>query len=167
MQAIFVFTLVTTGIFSVSSPFTFTTVEAQEETAARYYEDDLDRIVNAVDEQVLNVHVVPHTHDDVGWLKTVDQYYYGTNNTIQHANVNMILTSVMKALEEDHRRKFTYVEMKFFSMWYEEQTEQMRHLVKTLVKRGQLNFVNGGMNMDQGTLRIVYLTLFVHYMLLL
>ena len=30
---------------------------------------------NAVDENVVHVHMVGHTHDDPGWLKTVDEYY--------------------------------------------------------------------------------------------
>ena len=39
----------------------------------------------------INVHIVPHTHDDVGWLKTVDQYYYGSNLNQQDARVQYIL----------------------------------------------------------------------------
>lgn len=32
---------------------------------------------HATNPNMLNVHLVPHTHNDVGWLKNVDQYFYG------------------------------------------------------------------------------------------
>ena len=59
---------------------------------------------------VLNVHIVPHTHDDVGWRKTIDQYYTGQNNSIQHAGVRYILDSVVRSVAEDPERKFVYAE---------------------------------------------------------
>jgi hypothetical protein len=84
---------------------------------------------------IVNVHIVPHTHDgtvlsidfcfdigvlpspiccraqwtntDVGWLKTVDQYYSCANNTIQNACVRYILTTIIKTLADNPDRKFT------------------------------------------------------------
>jgi len=101
---------------------------------------------------VLNVHLVPHTHDDPGWLKTINQYYLGLNNTIQNACVRHILNSVIKSLAEDPSRTFTYVEMSFFSMWWTEQNQHTKDVVKDLVQRGQLHFANGGWCMhDEAT----------------
>ncbi|KAH9662686.1 putative alpha-mannosidase [Citrus sinensis] len=61
----------------------------------------------------LNVHLVAHSHDDVGWLKTVDQYYVGSNNSIQSACVENVLDSVVEALRRDPNRKFVFAEMHF------------------------------------------------------
>ncbi|KVI06110.1 Galactose mutarotase-like domain-containing protein [Cynara cardunculus var. scolymus] len=80
----------------------------------------------------LNVHLVPHTHDDVGWLKTVDQYYVGSNNSIQGACVQNVLDSLVPALLADKNRKFIYVE------------QATQATVKRFVRSGQLELINGG-----------------------
>ncbi|KAF7819347.1 putative alpha-mannosidase [Senna tora] len=87
----------------------------------------------------LNVHLVAHTHDDVGWLKTVDQYY--------GACVQNVLDSLVSALLADKNRKFIYVEQAFFLRWWKDQSEAIKHVVKKFVSSGQLEFINGAMCM--------------------
>ncbi|KAL6175117.1 hypothetical protein ACLB2K_051760 [Fragaria x ananassa] len=97
----------------------------------------------------LNVHIVPHTHDDVGWVKTVDQYYTGANNSLLGfpACVRNVLDSLVPALLADKNRKFIYAEQAFFQLWWREQSEAIQDTVKQLVSSGQLEFINGGMCM--------------------
>ena len=46
------------------------------------------------------------THDDVGWLKTVDQYYYGARSDVQLAGVQYILDSVVNELKNHPDRRY-------------------------------------------------------------
>ncbi|KAK5925893.1 hypothetical protein CgunFtcFv8_021508 [Champsocephalus gunnari] len=107
---------------------------------------------HATQPDMLNVHLVPHTHDDVGWLKTVDQYFYGDRNDIQHAGVQYILDSVVDQLLKNPDRRFIYVETAFFYRWWRQQSSSMKQTVKQLVEEGRLEFVNGGWCMsDEAT----------------
>ena len=81
---------------------------------------------------------------DVGWLKTVDQYFSGSNNSIQHASVTNLLTAVMAALKRVPERKFVYVEQAFFQRWWRQQDDEMQALVRSFLANGQLEFINGG-----------------------
>jgi hypothetical protein len=50
-------------------------------------------------DRVLNIHVVAHTHDDVGWRKTVEQYYEGLNASIDtRGDVRNIISTVVESL---------------------------------------------------------------------
>ncbi|CRK93801.1 CLUMA_CG007329, isoform A [Clunio marinus] len=97
---------------------------------------------------MLNVHLVAHTHDDVGWLKTVDQYYYGSNGLIQKAGVQYILDSVVEALLQDPEKRFIYVESAFFTKWWREQDDKLKEKVKMLVSEGRLGFIGGAWSMN-------------------
>uniref|UniRef100_A0A8D0F3K4 Lysosomal alpha-mannosidase n=1 Tax=Strix occidentalis caurina TaxID=311401 RepID=A0A8D0F3K4_STROC len=93
---------------------------------------------------LLNVHLVPHTHDDVGWLKTVEQYFYGVHNEVQHAGVQYILDSVVAQLVADPSRRFIYAEVAFLARWWRQQDEATRRTVRQLVEQGRLELVGGG-----------------------
>lgn len=100
----------------------------------------------------LNVHLVPHSHDDVGWLKTVDQYFVGSNSTIQGACVENTLDSVIMSLMRNPNRKFIFAEMAFFQRWWKIQNPTIQAEARKLVDAGQLEFVNGGWCMhDEAT----------------
>jgi len=45
-----------------------------------------------------------------GWLKTVDEYATGANNSIQHTNTNLEYDTVMQCLALNPDRKFIAVE---------------------------------------------------------
>ncbi|XP_058452835.1 lysosomal alpha-mannosidase-like [Malaya genurostris] len=97
---------------------------------------------------MLNVHLVPHSHDDVGWLKTVDQYYYGSRTNHQRAGVQYILDSVVEALLHNPERRFIYVESAFFFKWWNEQTTELQDAVRELIEQGRLQFVGGAWSMN-------------------
>ena len=95
------------------------------------------------DPNKLNIHLIAHSHDDVGYMLTPDGYY--------DVFVRAIITNVVEALQKGSWRKFTQVEIYFFHRWWKEQNKQTQDVVRGLVNKGQVVFTNGGWTVnDEG-----------------
>lgn len=91
-------------------------------------------------------HLICHSHDDLGWLKTVDEYY--------RDSVKSIFETVLESLDEPQssertKRKFIYSEVGFLKMFIEENKETRQtkiDKIKKFIHNRQWEWVNGGMS---------------------
>ena len=82
------------------------------------------------------MHVFPHSHTDLGWLSTIEEYFDGENLDFYIGSINNMLTTVVEQLEQDSNKTFTYAEMKFFKMWWDRQNDTKRDNVRKLIHAG-------------------------------
>ena len=108
-------------------------------------------MVSALDKNVTNtddfvhLHIVPHTHNDPGWLNTINSYFKGQNPL---GCVECILENITEALQKHPDRKFVYVEQVYFQMWWKTLSIDKQTAVKNLIANGQFEFLLAGYVMN-------------------
>ncbi|KAJ2779960.1 mannosyl-oligosaccharide 1,3-1,6-alpha-mannosidase activity protein [Coemansia javaensis] len=96
----------------------------------------------------LTVHILPHSHSDVGWNLSFEGYY--------RASVRKVLRGVVAELWADARRRFTWGDLAFLDLWLGEEGDQRagaqlpgapeltwRQAVMELQRRGQWETTGG------------------------
>ena len=91
----------------------------------------------------LNIHIVPHTHIDAGWVVTPDRYY------IEYASP--ILTNLMTLLCEFPDFKFVWSEAIFLKRFLSEYPKYIPW-IKRFIESGRFEIVGGGWIMNDEAL---------------
>ena len=78
-------------------------------------------------ENKIVLHIVPHSHDDLGWVVTEKDYY---EQIVSH-----ILWTSTDYLSKNPRAKFTFCDISFMIQWFRDNPDKIS-LVKKLVKAG-------------------------------
>ena len=86
--------------------------------------------------KTLTIHLIPHSHNDAGWLKPFEDYY--------QQDTKHVITNVLKMLKEDENKIFHWADSAFLMRWWKDQDEDTRNDLKKLARDNRFIFVNGG-----------------------
>ena len=85
----------------------------------------------------INIHIIPHTHLDPGWLKTPEEYY-------NEESVGTIFTTILNSLISNPDRTFIITEVYYFKIWYLKQSNTDKEKFKQLINEKRIEFVFSG-----------------------
>ena len=97
----------------------------------------------------INIHIIPHTHLDPGWLKTPEEYY-------QSDSINSIFFTVLNSLTSNPDRTFVINEIYYFKIWYESINNEEKEKVKKLISEKRIEFVFCGYTVNDEANPIYY-----------
>lgn len=83
----------------------------------------------------LHVVIMPHSHNDPGWLNTFEEYF--------EIYTRKILNSAVERLPNLPEMTFIWTEISFLALWFEKATEQQKETFKSLVQSGRIEITTG------------------------
>lgn len=87
--------------------------------------------------RVINqVIIVPHSHNDPGWLKTFVNYF--------QSDTRQILNYVITKMHEFEDMTFIWSEISFLQMWWDQAHPTKQRALKQLVDQGRFEITTGG-----------------------
>ncbi|XP_041987608.1 alpha-mannosidase 2 [Aricia agestis] len=114
----------------------------------RSFEERYEKLRNESRRPMLKVIVVPHSHNDPGWLKTFEQYFdWKTKN---------IITNIVQKLHQFPNMTFIWTEISFLNAWWERSHPVKQKSLKKLIKEGRLEITTGGWVMPDEACTHIY-----------
>ena len=83
-----------------------------------------------------NYHLIAHSHDDLGWIVSEDDY--------SNLMVSRILRSSAKYVAENADAKFSFCNIGFLKHWIDQDAINNTRLFKAAVATGRMEILNGG-----------------------
>ncbi|XP_002074126.2 alpha-mannosidase 2 isoform X1 [Drosophila willistoni] len=84
----------------------------------------------------LKVIVVPHSHNDPGWLKTFTNYFQSDSRQI----LNLLVTK----MQEYKDMTFIWSEISFLQLWWDQAHPTKQRALKRLINSGRIEITTGG-----------------------
>ncbi|CAG9825586.1 unnamed protein product [Phaedon cochleariae] len=102
----------------------------------KVFEDRYERQKMDPEKPHLKVIIVPHSHNDPGWLKTFEHYF--------HYSSRQIMNNMVAKLQQYKNLTFIWSEVSFLNAWWEEAHPSKQRALRDLVQSGRLEITTGG-----------------------